>query len=124
MDMTRGGVNGIVTGPTMPSAATVKYLEMLVLKAGKAIPQVEREKSARAHVGEIEAQAKVSEELAGKLQEIQLSNPDKFNVARTVIESLHSEIKYDRAKHSNSELKPAHKRIAKKVSAAVQKTSP
>jgi len=33
--MTRGGVNGIITGNTVPSAAAVKLLEMLVAETGK-----------------------------------------------------------------------------------------
>lgn len=85
MEMTRGGINGIVTGPTVPSAGAVKLLEMLAMESGvKTVPASEPKRS----------EARDPDDLAIKLQEIHDHDPSTYSVARTMIESLHSQISY------------------------------
>lgn len=81
MDMTRGGINGIVTGPTVPSPGTVRFLEMLLLEAGAPVPG--RLGAAR--------RAPVAE-LAAMLEAIHARNARKFGSAKRVIESLYREV--------------------------------
>ena len=84
MEMTRGGINGIVTGPTVPSAGAVKLLEMLAMEdGGKVVPAPGAPKSATE-----------TQELACKLQEIRDSDLKTFNVARTMIDSLHAQLDF------------------------------
>ncbi len=78
MDMTRGGINGIVTGPTVPSPGTVRFLEMLLLEAGAPVP-------GRAGGARPAAVA----ELAAMLEAIHARNAHKFETARMVITSLY-----------------------------------
>ena len=35
LDMTRGGLNGIITGPTVPSAALLKFFKMVLAASGR-----------------------------------------------------------------------------------------
>jgi transcriptional regulator with XRE-family HTH domain len=95
MDMTRGGINGIITGPTNPTAGTVKYLELILLEAGKSIPSKELESTARAHIAEIEKGNSESAALALKLNDLHRLSKDKFLAAKTLIESMHYQISYD-----------------------------
>jgi transcriptional regulator with XRE-family HTH domain len=85
MDKTRGGINGIITGETSPDPSSVKFLETLLLQAGKAIP-------ARDHEQEIESRQSEVDELRGKLSEIQQKSPENFRAAKQLIDALHSQI--------------------------------
>ena len=87
MDMTRGGINGIITGDTIPDKRTVKYLAMLVAESGVVISP-----------GEPSANS----ELTKKLNEIHEHDPKLFKAAKTMIESLHEQIPAPKKKISSS----------------------
>jgi transcriptional regulator with XRE-family HTH domain len=105
MDKTRGGINGIITGDTSPDPSSVKMLEMLMLQAGKTIPGKDLAETAKLHVAEIEARNNEADVLKLKLSEIQERAPEKFKAAKTMIESLHSQINYRTKKVSSDRAK-------------------
>jgi hypothetical protein len=105
MDMTRGGVNGIVTGPTLPSSQTVRFMEMMLLEKGMAVP------------GRPGAQ-KVAE-LAGKLGDIRTHDPRHFKTVKKMIDSLHRQLKVEPTVVSTG-TKSARKRLLSKAVAGVR----
>jgi len=101
MEMTRGGINGIVTGSTTPSAGAVKLLEMLVMDSGVKLQISGKEVTARQHGLEINSRHAGADELAAKLNEIHQRDPKVFKSAKTMIESLHAQVTYTRKKPSS-----------------------
>lgn len=101
MEMTRGGINGIITGPTVPSAGAVKLLEMLVMENGGTLAGPQTETTARQHVAEIEARFSGAEELTNKLNEIHQRDPKLFDSAKTMIESFHLQVTSYKSKPSS-----------------------
>lgn len=89
LEMTRAGVNGIVTGEVNPSAGTVKMLEMILLQAGKLIPPRDMGETAKAHVDEIEAKSGEIDSLVDKIMDLREASPEKFNSVKHVVESMH-----------------------------------
>lgn len=119
MDMTRGGINGIITGPTIPSAASVKLLEMLLVDHGVPLSRKSVGKTARLHVEEILARHAGAEELADKLNEIHQRDPKMFKAAKAMIESFHQQVNY-RTKKPNSKIRAAADRITESVEQEIQ----
>jgi transcriptional regulator with XRE-family HTH domain len=121
MELTRGGINGIVTGPTTPSPGTVRFLELLMLEAGLPVPgrTVGLAANRLAHVPRT-MPAPVAE-LAGRLNEIHALHPRKFGAIETMIESIHHEVKMPPATVVSSGTKPARKRLLGKAAASVRK---
>lgn len=102
--MTRGGVNGLVTGPTNPSEATLKLLELLMLKEGKTIPGAEKHPELQEQGQRLE-----DREILPKLVEIRKISPKHYRIAKTIIDGLHQDIKSDVDSAASNLLKKATK---------------
>jgi transcriptional regulator with XRE-family HTH domain len=120
MDMTRGGVNGVVTGPNAPSAASVHFLEMLMLQEGIRVPGRDRSEVPGGKPEESSAYCGAAEELTSKLREINERAPNKFEAVKMIINSFHSQLKI-KPKRINWSTKRARKRPSGKGAASARK---
>jgi len=120
MDMTRGGINGIVTGPTVPSPGTVRFLEMLLLEAGAPVPGRQGGAEAGGRLATGSARPAPAAELAALLEVIHARNALKFESAKRVIEALYRQVILQPSGVSYG-TKPAPKRPSGRARKAVRR---